>query len=165
MRYEQEGVDMPVAAKFPVRIDPMLSSKVVIAQLVMLGYSHADSEDAVDAVRVHDTELALEWLEGRNVRKTSMLREQIVNRRSSSFGSAARHAGAEAGQREQTHAQARRGCSRRRHPRGRGRPRGRSSRPEDRATIPISPTPRSTAVPNTGATTIPRTCTGPASAR
>ena len=76
MRYEQEGVDMPVAAKFPVRIDPMLSSKVVvIAQLVMLGYSYADSEDAVDAVRVHDTELALEWLEGRNVRKTSMLPE------------------------------------------------------------------------------------------
>ena len=74
MRYEQEGVDMPVAAKFPVRIDPMLSSKVVvIAQLVMLGYSYADSEDAVDAVRVHDTELALEWLEGRNVRKTSTL--------------------------------------------------------------------------------------------
>ena len=77
MRYEQEGVDMPVAAKFPVRIDPMLSSKVVvIAQLVMLGYSYADSEDAVDAVRVHDTELALEWLEGRNVRKGRCSREQ-----------------------------------------------------------------------------------------
>ena len=60
MRYEQEGVDMPVAAKFPVRIDPMLSSKVVvIAQLVMLGYSYADSEDAVDAVRVHDRSRAL----------------------------------------------------------------------------------------------------------
>ena len=106
MRYEQEGVDMPVAAKFPVRIDPMLSSKVVvIAQLVMLGYSYADSEDAVDAVRVHDTELALEWLEGRNVRKTSML--PGTDRQSSQFklGSAARHAGAEAGQREQTHAQ------------------------------------------------------------
>ena len=63
MRYEQEGVDMPVAAKFPVRIDPMLSSKVVvIAQLVMLGYSYADAEDSVDSVRVHDTELALEWI-------------------------------------------------------------------------------------------------------
>ena len=69
MRYEQEGVDMPVAAKFPVRIDPMLSSKVVvIAQLVMLGYSYADAEDSVDSVRVHDTELALEWLESRNAR-------------------------------------------------------------------------------------------------
>jgi hypothetical protein len=28
MRYEQEGTDMPVASKFPIRIDPMLASKV-----------------------------------------------------------------------------------------------------------------------------------------
>ena len=100
MRYEQEGVDMPVAAKFPVRIDPMLSSKVVvIAQLVMLGYSYADSEDAVDAVRVHDTELALEWLEGRNVRKTSMLpgtQRDAAGDRSSQF----KLGSAEAGQRK-----------------------------------------------------------------
>ena len=102
MRYEQEGVDMPVAAKFPVRIDPMLSSKVVvIAQLVMLGYSYADSEDAVDAVRVHDTELALEWLEGRNVRKTSMLpgtQRDAAGDRSSQF----KLGSAEAGQRKHT---------------------------------------------------------------
>ena len=83
MRYEQEGVDMPVAAKFPVRIDPMLSSKVVvIAQLVMLGYSYADAEDSVDSVRVHDTELALEWLESRNARKTALHNGSSENARS-----------------------------------------------------------------------------------
>jgi hypothetical protein len=74
MQYEQTGVDMPVATKFPVRIDPMLSSKVVcIAQIVMLGYAYADAEDAIDAVRVNDAQLAVEWLEARNVVKIDML--------------------------------------------------------------------------------------------
>ena len=60
-RYEQDGTAMPVASSFPLRIDPMLSSKVVcIAQLVMLGYSYGDAENALDAVRVNDTIVALE---------------------------------------------------------------------------------------------------------
>ena len=69
-RYEQDGTAMPVASSFPLRIDPMLSSKVVcIAQLVMLGYSYGDAENAIDAVRVNDAALAVEWLEARNVAK------------------------------------------------------------------------------------------------
>jgi hypothetical protein len=75
-RYEQDGTAMPVASSFPLRIDPMLSSKVVcIAQLVMLGYSYGDAENALDAVRVNDTVLALEWLEARNVVKISLVSE------------------------------------------------------------------------------------------
>ena len=75
-RYEQDGTAMPVASSFPLRIDPMLSSKVVcIAQLVMLGYSYGDAENALDAVRVNDTVLALEWLEARNVMKISLVSE------------------------------------------------------------------------------------------
>ena len=70
-RYEQDGPAMPVASSFPLRLDPMLSSKVVcIAQLVMLGYSYGDAENALDAVRVNDTVLALEWLEARNVARS-----------------------------------------------------------------------------------------------
>ena len=75
-RYEQDGTAMPVASSFQLRIDPMLSSKVVcIAQLVMLGYSYGDAENALDAVRVNDTVLALEWLEARNVVKISLVSE------------------------------------------------------------------------------------------
>ena len=75
-RYEQDGTAMPVASAFPLRIDPMLSSKVVcIAQLVMLGYSYGDAENALDAVRVNDTIVALEWLEARNVVKISLVGE------------------------------------------------------------------------------------------
>ena len=73
-RYQQVGTHMPVASSFPVRIDPMLSSKVVcIAQLVMLGYSYGDAENSLDAVRVNDTIVALEWLEDRRVVKIVML--------------------------------------------------------------------------------------------
>jgi len=75
-RYEQDGTAMPVASAFPLRIDPMLSSKVVcIAQLVMLGYSYGDAENALDAVRVNDTIVALEWLEARRVVKISLVGE------------------------------------------------------------------------------------------
>lgn len=71
VRYEQEGFDMPVAMSLPVKISPELSSRVtVIAQLVMLGYSYEDGEMALDAVRVNDLHLALEWLEGRHATKT-----------------------------------------------------------------------------------------------
>ena len=183
MRYEQEGVDMPVAAKFPVRIDPMLSSKVVvIAQLVMLGYSYADSEDAVDAVRVHDTELALEWLEGRNVRKTSTLRsgddrfklesaahKQAVPRfkPESQFmvGSAARTNADAERETVVTHAHTPgpdllKGPT---SPRASTSPRSILPRSDSRTDrwIPNSPTPRNTAVPNTGARTAPRPVRGP----
>jgi len=71
VRYEQEGFDMPVAMSLPVKISPELSSRVtVIAQLVMLGYSYEDGEMALDAVKVNDLHLALEWLEGRHATKT-----------------------------------------------------------------------------------------------
>jgi len=74
MRYEQDGTDMPVACTFPVRIDPMLASKVVVvAQIVMLGYAYGDAENAVDAVMVYDVAVAVEWLEARDVRKTHVL--------------------------------------------------------------------------------------------
>ena len=74
MQYERDGTDMPVATRFPVRIDPALSSKVVcIAQVVMLGYAYGDAENAIDAVRVNDAALAVEWLEARNVAKIQML--------------------------------------------------------------------------------------------
>ena len=39
----------------------------------MLGYSYGDAENALDAVRVNDTVLALEWLEARNVVKISLV--------------------------------------------------------------------------------------------
>jgi len=71
VRYEQEGFDMPVAMSLPVKISPELSSRVtVIAQLVMLGYSYEDGEMALDAIKVNDLHLALEWLEGRHATKT-----------------------------------------------------------------------------------------------
>lgn len=71
VRYEQEGFDMPVAMSLPMKIAPELSSRVtVIAQLVMLGYSYEDGEMALDAIRVNDLHLALEWLEGRHATKT-----------------------------------------------------------------------------------------------
>ena len=74
MEYERDGADMPVATRFPIRIDPALSSKVVcIAQVVMLGYAYGDAENAIDAVRVNDAALAVEWLEARNVAKIQML--------------------------------------------------------------------------------------------
>ena len=74
MEYERDGTDMPVATRFPIRIDPALSSKVVcIAQVVMLGYAYGDAENAIDAVRVNDAALAVEWLEARNVAKIQML--------------------------------------------------------------------------------------------
>ena len=48
MRYEQEGTEMPVATKFPIRIDPMLASKtVVIAQIVMLARRAPSSSSCV----------------------------------------------------------------------------------------------------------------------
>lgn len=78
VRYEQEGFDMPVAMSLPVKIAPELASRVtVIAQLVMLGYSYEDGEMALDAVRVNDLHLALEWLEGRHAPKTQF----SINRR------------------------------------------------------------------------------------
>ena len=71
VRYEQEGFDMPVAMSLPVKIAPELASRVtVIAQLVMLGYSYEDGEMALDAIRVNDLHLALEWLEGRHATKS-----------------------------------------------------------------------------------------------
>lgn len=71
VRYEQEGFDMPVGMSLPVKIAPELSSRVtVIAQLVMLGYAYEDGEMALDAIRVNDLHLALEWLEGRHATKT-----------------------------------------------------------------------------------------------
>ena len=71
VRYEQEGFDMPVAMALPVKIAPELASRVtVIAQLVMLGYSYEDGEMALDAIRVNDLHLALEWLEGRHATKS-----------------------------------------------------------------------------------------------
>ena len=74
MEYERDGTDMLVATRFPIRIDPALSSKVVcIAQVVMLGYAYGDAENAIDAVRVNDAALAVEWLEARNVAKIQML--------------------------------------------------------------------------------------------
>lgn len=74
MRYEQEGTQMPVASKLPIRIDPMLASKVVvIAQIVMLGYAYGDAENALDAVGVYDVAPAVEWLEARDVTKIQML--------------------------------------------------------------------------------------------
>ena len=73
MGYERDGTDA-VATRFPIRIDPALSSKVVcIAQVVMLGYAYGDAENAIDAVRVSDAALAVEWLEARNVAKIQML--------------------------------------------------------------------------------------------
>lgn len=98
-RYEQDGTAMPVASSFPLRIDPMLSSKVVcIAQLVMLGYSYGDAENALDAVRVNDTVLALEWLEARNVVKISLVSEADAAAFKSAFANtnanSASHAGA-----------------------------------------------------------------------
>ena len=85
-RYNQDGTQMPVASSFPIRIDPMLSSKVVcIAQLVMLGYSYGNSENAVDAVRVNDTILALEWLESRQVVKITMLGDTEASALRSAF--------------------------------------------------------------------------------
>ena len=71
VRYEQEGFDMPVAMSLPMKIAPELASRVtVIAQLVMLGYSYEDGEMALDAIRVNDLHLALEWLEGRHATKS-----------------------------------------------------------------------------------------------
>jgi hypothetical protein len=71
VRYEQEGFDMPVAMSLPVKIAPELASRVtVIAQLVMLGYSYEDGEMALDAIKVNDLHLALEWLEGRHATKS-----------------------------------------------------------------------------------------------
>ena len=39
----------------------------------MLGYAYGDAENAIDAVRVNDAALAVEWLEARNVAKIQML--------------------------------------------------------------------------------------------
>ena len=82
MEYERDGADMPVATRFPIRIDPALSSKVVcIAQVVMLGHAYGDAENAIDAVRVNDAALAVEWLEARNVAKIQMLAPTAAPRR------------------------------------------------------------------------------------
>ena len=92
-RYEQEGTAMPVASAFPLRIDPMLSSKVVcIAQLVMLGYGYGDAEDALDAVRVNDTVVALEWLEARDAVKISLVGEVEAAAFRSTFANTAANA-------------------------------------------------------------------------
>ena len=92
-RYEQDGTAMPVASAFPLRIDPMLSSKVVcIAQLVMLGYSYGDAENALDAVRVNDTIVALEWLEARRVVKISLVGEADAAAFRSAFANTAANA-------------------------------------------------------------------------
>ena len=92
-RYEQDGTAMPVASAFPLRIDPMLSSKVVcIAQLVMLGYSYGDAENALDAVRVNDTVVALEWLEARRVVKISLVGEADAAAFRSAFANTAANA-------------------------------------------------------------------------
>jgi hypothetical protein len=68
-----ERVRMPVASKFPVRIDPLLASRaVVVAQLVMLGYDYDDAEDAIDECGgVNDAGPALALLEARRVLHTS----------------------------------------------------------------------------------------------
>jgi hypothetical protein len=153
----------------------MLSSKVVvIAQLVMLGYSYADAEDSVDSVRVHDTELALEWLESRNARKTALHNGSSENARSQfKLGASAPQSANLYGAAEAPTSPPRLAAKspdvaanreRTRHPRG---PSFRKVRLAIRSSIRTrtSPPPPPLVTPNTGASTTRLTCTARANAR